>query len=141
MNLLDLASVAVPSAFTGKGLPFGVTLVGPAFSDHSLLSIASRIEQVCPLSPGLEERPMSLPPAKPVGDSQSIEVVVCGAHLEGLPLNWQLQERGGVLSETTTTAQAYRLYALAGGPPFRPALIRDTDQGSSIAVEVWTLPL
>jgi allophanate hydrolase len=141
MNLLNLASVAVPSAFTGKGLPFGVTLVGPAFSDRSLLSIANRIEQVCPLSPGLEERLMSLPAAKPVGGSRSIKVAVCGAHLEGLSLNWQLQERGGVLSETTTTAQAYRLYTLAGGPPFRPALIRDTDEGSNIAVEVWTLPL
>jgi len=106
-----------------------------------LLSIANRIQQVCPLPPGLEERPMSLPPANPVGDSQSIEVAVCGAHLEGLPLNWQLQERGGVLSETTCTARAYRMYALPGGPPFRPGLIRDTDQGSKIAVEVWTLPV
>jgi allophanate hydrolase len=141
MNLLDLASIAVPSAFTEKGLPFGVTLVGAAFSDRSLLSIANRIQQVCPLPPGLGERPMSLPAANPVGDSQSIEVAVCGAHLEGLPLNWQLKERGGVLSEATCTAQAYRMYALPEGPPFRPGLIRDTDQGSKIAVEVWTLPL
>lgn len=140
MNLLDLASVAVPSAFTGKGLPFGVTLVGAAFSDRSLLSIANRIQQVCPLPRGLEERPMSLPTANPVGNLQSIEVAVCGAHLEGLALNWQLQERGGVLLETTCTAQAYRMYALPGGPPFRPGLIRDIDQGSKIAVEVWTLP-
>ena len=140
MNLLDMASVAVPTAFTEKGLPFGVTLVGPAFSDRALLSIASRIQQICSLPQGLDQQPIPTQSANLVSDSQVIEVAVCGAHLEGLPLNWQLRERGGVLSETTDTTNAYRMYALAGGPPFRPGLIRDADQGSKIAVEVWRLP-
>ncbi len=140
MNLLDMASVAVPTAFTEQGLPFGVTLVGTVFSDRALLSIANRIQRVCRLPQGLDDQPAPMPPANPVGNSQYIEVAVCGAHLDGLPLNWQLKERGGVLLETTQTAPAYRMYALAGGPPLRPGLIRDTEQGSEIRVEVWKIP-
>ena len=45
-----------------------------------------------------------------------------------------------MLSEITHTARSYRMYALAGGPPFRPGLIRDSDQGAAIAVEVWKIP-
>ena len=44
MNLLDLAGVAVPVGFTRAGLPFGMTLVGPAWSDFDLLALASRVQ-------------------------------------------------------------------------------------------------
>ena len=40
---------------------------------------------------------------------------------------------------STRTAPTYRLYALAGGPPQRPGLVRDTG-GAAIEVEVWALP-
>ncbi len=140
MNLLDMAAVAVPTAFTTQGLPFGITLAGAAFSDRALLSIAQRIQATLPLPSGVDNQPLPQQPAHPVGNPQSIEVAVCGAHLDGLPLNWQLLERGGVLTERTHSAKAYRLYALAGGPPFRPGLIRDERQGAAIEVEVWTLP-
>ena len=36
LNLLDYAAIAVPVGFRSDSLPFGVTLVGPAFSDASL---------------------------------------------------------------------------------------------------------
>lgn len=140
MNLLDMTSVAVPTSFTDDGLPFGVTLVGPAFSDRALLSIAQRIQSLLPLPSGAEAA-VSLNLAQPaVADQSHIEVAVCGAHLEGLPLNWQLTERGARLAESTTTSPFYRMYALAGGPPFRPGLIRDEANGAAIDVEVWRLP-
>ena len=44
MNLLDLAGVAVPAGFTQAGLPFGITLVGPAWSDFELLGLAGRVQ-------------------------------------------------------------------------------------------------
>lgn len=44
MNLLDLAGVAVPAGFTSAALPFGVTLVGPTWSDFSLLQLAARLQ-------------------------------------------------------------------------------------------------
>jgi allophanate hydrolase len=49
VNLLDLAAVAVPAGFgeaeSLPGLPFGVTLIGPAFSDRALLSWADRLHR------------------------------------------------------------------------------------------------
>jgi allophanate hydrolase len=44
MNLLDLCAVAVPAGFQSNGLPFGVTLCAPAFSDVMLLNLAARLD-------------------------------------------------------------------------------------------------
>src|SRR5262249_29790766 len=44
VNLLDLAAVALPAGMQADGLPFGVSLVGPAFSDAALLALADRLE-------------------------------------------------------------------------------------------------
>jgi allophanate hydrolase len=140
MNLLDLAAVAVPTAMTDAGLPFGITLAGPAFSDRALLSIANRIQHGLPLPMGATRQPLPALSDTDVPATDWIPVVVCGAHMTGLPLNWQLLERGGVYMERTTTAACYRLYALAGGPPRRPGLVRDESAGVRIEVEVWRMP-
>ncbi len=140
MNLLDMAAVAVPTAFTQQGLPFGVTLAGAAFSDRALLSIANRLRALLPLPLGALGVPASVTAGVPVGDPERTDLVVCGAHLEGLPLNWQLVERGAQLSERTTSAACYRLYVLAGGPPMRPGMVRDEGGGRAIEVEVWSIP-
>jgi allophanate hydrolase len=66
--------------------------------------------------------------------------VVCGAHLDGLALNWQLKQRGAHLLESTLSSPDYQLYALAGGPPLRPGMVRVDQGGVAIAVEVWELP-
>ncbi len=140
MNLVDMTSVAVPTAFSQAGLPFGVTLVGPAFSDRALLSIANRVQQRLPLPAGSSQLPQPALNSQAVGARDCIDVLVCGAHLDGLPLNWQLRERGAVLKRHTQTAPHYLMYALAGGPPFRPGLIRDEDAGVAIEVEIWSIP-
>lgn len=70
----------------------------------------------------------------------TMKLMVCGAHLEGLPLNHQLTDLDATLLEVTTTSANYQFYALAGGPPFRPGLVRDNDKGFEIAVEVWQIP-
>lgn len=140
MNLLDFSAVAVPTAFTSQNMPFGVTLVSNHFNDRALLSIANRIQQTLPLPMGASDLPQSELNANPVVDNNSIDVLVCGAHLEDLPLNWQLTERGAVLREKTKTAPVYRMYALAGGPPFRPGLVLDEEAGASIDVEIWSVP-
>jgi allophanate hydrolase len=41
VNLLDLAAIAVPAGRTGDGRPAGVTLIGPAFAEDLLLSVAA----------------------------------------------------------------------------------------------------
>ena len=58
-----------------------------------------------------------------------------------MPLNEQLTACEASLVKATQTAAAYRLYALAGGPPLRPGLIKDEGNGRSIEVEVWRMPL
>lgn len=128
MNLLDLAAVAMPAGRGRSGrAPWGVTLAAPAGCDASLLELAGTFRGE---------------PRETDADAQpGIPLLVCGAHLEGLALHWQLEERGAILRERTRTAAVYRMYAMpAGGnlPP-RPALVRDDAAGASIAVEVWEL--
>lgn len=72
--------------------------------------------------------------------TEMINIAVCGAHMKDLPLNTQLAERGAEFREAVNTAACYRFYALAGGPPFRPGLVRVNDGGASIAAEIWALP-
>lgn len=140
MNLLDMAAVAVPTTFTGKGRPFGVTLGSPAFTDRRLLSIANRIQQALPLTLASGDQPLPSLSERAVGRSDYMELVVCGAHLEGMPLNWQLQLRGAQLLESTRTSADYRFHALQESPVRRPALLRVDSDGVSIEVEIWRLP-
>lgn len=140
MNLLDCSAVAAPAGFTSNGMPFGVTLFSRAFSDTRLLSYANRLQQYLKLPLGATGKPLPESRSLNAGIMDRIRVAVCGAHLQGQPLNWQLRERGGKLILTTQTAPCYKLYALAGGPPARPGLIRDEQQGAAIEVELWELP-
>jgi hypothetical protein len=70
-----------------------------------------------------------------------INVAVCGAHMTGLPLNSQLTALGAVFVEKTSTAPEYRLYKLNGFTPARPGLLRVTNAGAAIDLEVWRLPI
>ena len=141
VNLLDLAAVAVPAGFRADGIPFGVTLVGRAGTDDELLGLADRIQRARVGRLGAMES--ALPAAGDVPRVQNddhIAVAVCGAHMVGLPLNHQLTSRGATLLQRTRTIPAYALYALPGGPPFRPGLIRMTQGGAAIEIEVWSVP-
>jgi allophanate hydrolase len=141
VNLLDLAAVAVPAGFTAAGLPFGVTLVAPAWSDLPLLSLASKLHRSEPNKLGASAVALTEETSFDWSASaDTIAVAVCGAHMQGLPLNHQLAERGGVLLERTTTAARYRLYSLPGGPPYRPGLIAVDSNGACIELEVWSVP-
>ena len=112
-NLLDMASLAVPAG-TVAGLPFGVMLTGPAFSDRTLAALAARW-------------------ADP-----AVDLFVVGAHLGGHPLNHQLVAAGATLLEPAATAPQYRLFTLDTTPP-KPGMVRDP-RGARIEGEVWRLP-
>jgi allophanate hydrolase len=152
VNLLDLAAVAVPAGFRGDGLPFGVTLVGRAGTDARLLALADRLHRAAdvPLgalsvaippstTPGAAATP-GTPAAAPSTHEDRISVAVCGAHMEGLPLNQQLTSRNATLVSRTRTAPQYKFYALPGGPPHRPGLVRVATGGAAVEVEVWSVP-
>lgn len=116
VNLLDLAAIAVPVGFRPDGLPFGVTLIGPAFCDRPLAALGARLHAAscatagacgAPVPRALLEQPAS----------GAVQLAVVGSHLSGMPLNHQLTERGARLLRTTRTAPLYRLYTLIGSAP------------------------
>ncbi|WP_205754855.1 allophanate hydrolase [Azoarcus sp. DD4] len=143
VNLLRLCALAVPGPFRGDGLPAGVTLIGPSGADHRLAELARRWEPLLHtrLGTGTLEPPRRTTPLPPLpGSEPTVRLVVVGAHLSGLPLNWQLVERNARLLETTRTAPEYRLFALPGTTPPKPGLVRVASGGAAIEVEVWELP-
>ncbi len=44
-KLLDLSAVALPAGFRNTGLPFGISLLAPAFADRALLDLAARFQR------------------------------------------------------------------------------------------------
>jgi allophanate hydrolase len=133
VNLLDLAAVAVPAGFRPNGLPFGISLIGPAFTDEALLALADRFHRAQTVLPG---EPLSL-----AAEPGCIRVAVVGAHLTGQPLNGQLTSIGARLVKTCRTARGYRLFALPDTAPPKPGLVRDRAfDGPGIEVEVWAVP-
>ena len=60
--------------------------------------------------------------------------------MSGLPLNRQLTELGGRLESAGQTAPVYRFFALPGGPPHRPGMVRVAQGGGAVELEVWSLP-
>lgn len=131
MNLLDLAAISLPHGRYDNGLPASVSLFADHGSDAKLLALAAQ------LFPAVAGGVVQV-----ADDVSRLDIVVCGAHMSGLPLNTQLLERGAIFRAAVKTAPHYRLYALPGGPPFRPALLRVApgEQGGSIDAEIWSLP-
>ena len=141
VNLLDLAAFAVPASLRPDGLPFGITLIGPAGSDRLLADLAQRFHQRTGLTLGATQEKLAAPtPVAPGHDS--VKVAVVGAHLSGLPLNRELLERDARLERAARTAPRYRLFALPGTTPPKPGMVRDaSDRGRAIELEVWRMPL
>lgn len=110
MNLLDYSALAIPagmatckdsSAAGGMlDLPFGVTIVGRAFDDFKLLDVAEKV------TPFLSEK---------------IPLAVCGAHLKGEPLHYQLQSADFL--GAAETAPEYKMYAFKDGAISKPAMV------------------
>lgn len=139
VNLLDMCGIAVPTAARGDGRPGSVTLLARAGEDGLCAALAARLHSDAPRIGATLYAPPPAPGAMPTLRDDEIEMVVCGAHMSGLPLNHELTSRGARLIEQTLTAPHYGFYALSGGPPFRPGLLRG-GQGRAIEVEVWSMP-
>jgi allophanate hydrolase len=142
VNLLDLCGLAVPTAPRSDGRPGSVTLLAKAGCDALLASVGRNIERLGGRTLGATNWPVPpIPRIAAAATAEEIEIAVCGAHMSGLPLNHELTERGGRFLRATKTAPIYRLFALQGGPPHRPGMVRTgAGDGSAIAVEVWALP-
>jgi allophanate hydrolase len=128
VNLLDMAAVAIPAGFLDTGVGFGVSLIGPPWSEARLLALAEGIAD-----------PPPPPTLDLTGRTPSVKLAVVGAHLAGMPLHWQLAARHARLVRTCRTASAYRLYAMAGSSPPKPALVHVGAGGAAVAVEVYEI--
>ncbi|GAA0750506.1 allophanate hydrolase [Ideonella azotifigens] len=150
VNLLGMAALALPGGFTAAGLPFGVTWIAPGGADAALadwgrrweqarlaegdMVLGARLRLASPSDTMLRQLPASTP---------TLALAVVGAHLQGLPLHYQLRERGCRLLARTRSSPHYRLHALPGTVPPKPALARvgAGEAGHAIELEVYEMPL
>ena len=135
VNLCDLAAWSVPSGIGADGLPAGVTIVGPAWSEGRLAALADRLHRSSVTTTGNTQ--MTIPRAAAAdGVAPDETALFCiGGHMAGLPLNGQLTERGGRFIAEARTRPAYRLFALGN----RPGLLAAPD-GAAIVGEIWAIP-
>lgn len=144
MNLLDLCGCAVPAGFLGNGLPWGVTFYAPAHGDALVLECAARYHAEVDLPLGKSSAMSSAAPLpeSPPATVPMMKIAVCGAHMEGLALHWQLSDRKARFVQRTLSAPCYRLYLLPanGRIPDRPGMVRVSEGGAAIELEVWEIP-
>lgn len=139
MNLLDYSGLALPAGFLDNQLPFGITLVGKRFDDTKLLAIGNLWQSANQLTLGATGWALPAQQRNPTATMDTVDVIVCGAHMEDLALNWQLTDRNAKRLKATRSSANYRLYALTDNPIQRPAMIRDEEKGSKINIEIWRL--
>ncbi len=141
VNLLDLCALAVPGRFRADGGPSGLTLIAPRGRDGLVAALGARLHAAARVPIGASRAAVPTPEPGPASAGPGeIELAVIGAHLSGLPLNGELTGLGARFLRAAETRADYRLYALPGGPPRRPGLLRVTDgTGAAIATEVWAL--
>jgi allophanate hydrolase len=125
----------------GDGVPSGVTLLAPGGHDAFLASIGRVFHADTALPLGASK--LAQPPLTPLSAAPApneVALAVVGAHLSGLPLNHELRNLGARLLQATSTAPDYKLFALPGGEPRRPGLLRvAAGQGSAIELETWAM--
>jgi allophanate hydrolase len=145
VNLLGLAAIALPAGMTGRGLPAGVTLIGPANSEACLSAVGQLWQQQTglPLGATGHELPASIAPVsrRSASMSETVLVSVAGAHLRGQPLHPALLKTGAKFVRTAQTAPVYRFMAFMHLQPPRPGLVRDEDHGGSVEVEIYEIPI
>lgn len=144
VNLLGWSALALPACFTPTGLPFGITLVAPAGHDQALLQVGLtwQSSHTLPLGQRLAAQLPFIDTARPLPTpSDTVPIAMVGAHLEGFPLHWQVQQAGARLRARCQTAPHYALYALKNTQPPKPGLRRVDTEGHAIEVEVYDFPV
>lgn len=142
VNLLDMCGIAVPGPFRSDGRAAGITFLGARGRDAAIASLARGFHRSASVRLGATGRTLPQEAPLPVSAPPGYEtVIVVGAHMSGMPLNGELKSLGGLFLRAVQTAPSYRLYALPGGPPHRPGLVRIAAKGHAIAAEAWALPI
>ncbi len=130
VNLLDMAAISVPAGFGDHGAGFGVSFIGPAWSEARLLDLSARFAAA---------QSYHRPPLDRSSPAPRIRLAVAGAHLAGMPLHWQLTSREARFVGARRTAPCYRLYVAADTNPPKPALIHSAEGGAAIELEIYEM--
>lgn len=140
VNLMDMCALAVPTPARADGRPGSVTLIARAGRDGPLAALAETFEMAGDRTLGATGAPRAARAVPRDWADAQLRIAVCGAHMSGLPLNGDMRRLGAVFMREARTKADYRLFALPGGPPERPGLVRVGKGGSAIAVQVWAMP-
>ena len=138
VNFADLSALALPNSIRADGLPSGVTFIAQAWMDQALAHFGQTWQQAVNLPLGTSN--LHYEKTQNIAAQHSVKLAVVGAHLSGMPLNFQLSSRGGTLLQKTKTASSYKLYALKNTTPPKPGLQCTQKGGQAIEVEVWDIP-
>ena len=141
VNLADCSALALPAVIRTDGLPFGITLIAPAWQDAALVAFGKKWHAATQLPLGALDKKQPDFVVTSESPKGYVRLAVVGAHLTGMPLNVQLQERKALFVESAFTAKNYRLFALPNTTPPKPGLIRTEGEGAEIIVELWDLPV
>jgi allophanate hydrolase len=147
VNFLQLPALALPAGFTQKGLPGGVTFIGPPGSDRRLCEWGTIWQRACALPLGATGK--LLPSEKALNVNQQptpaaegfVRVAVAGAHLRGQPFHQALLRMEGKFVRAARTAARYCFLAFLHLDPPRPGLLRDDDHGGAVTVEIYDFPI
>lgn len=137
VNFADLSALALPNVMRADGLPSGVTFISQAWMDEALAKFGQIWQQNTALALGTSN--LSFKSNTVLKSEHFVRLAVVGAHLTGMPLNFQIVQRYGTLIEKTLTSEHYQLFALKNTTPPKPGLQR-VEHGRAIEVEVWEVP-
>lgn len=139
VNFADLSAIALPNVIRADGLPSGVTLIAQTWMDQALAHFAQTWQENTEVYLGTSTQRYQK--TQQIESQHSVQLAVVGAHLTGMPLNFQLTTRGGTLRKKTLSAAHYQLFALKNTHPPKPALQYIQQDGQKIELEVWDIPL
>jgi len=139
MNLLDYSALAIPGTRTRCGRPFGITLFSFAHQDRELLRIAAYLNHKEYAFQSASARQLSRD-SESTSSCRSLQLAVCGAHMQGMALNQQFQALGASFVKTVRSSSHYQLICLTYKTPVRPGMIRLKTGGVSVEMEIWSLP-
>ena len=139
VNFADLSAIALPNVIRADGLPSGVTFIAQAWMDQALAHFAQTWQENTEFYLGTSTQRYQK--TQQIESQHSVQLAVVGAHLTGMPLNFQLTTRGGTLRKKTLSAAHYQLFALKNTHPPKPALQYIQQDGQKIELEVWDIPL
>ena len=141
VNLLDMCGITVPTDPRKDGRPGSITLLGMSGYDNMVASTAILFEKNCNRFLGGTKFKLEKPNDLQENNNSYLDIAVCGAHMEGLSLNWQLKDLGAQFVQKSKTSSYYNLFALTNLNPVRPGLLRSLNQsGNAINLEIWRMP-